>query len=90
MVNNAVVVPVAVLAALAVAMLIFICWWFPRAWARGQASDRAEYDEARRRRELAAGTAADVELGGGDVAGRKPPESVAVQGAYVPSPVAPY
>lgn len=54
MVNNTVVVPVAVLAALATCMLMFICWWFPRTWAKGQALDRREFDEnaARRRRDL--------------------------------------
>ncbi|KAK6582744.1 hypothetical protein PZA11_005152 [Diplocarpon coronariae] len=90
MVNNAVVVPVAVLAAVAAAMLIFICWWFPRAWARGQASDEAEYDEARRRREAAVTDAdadADVERAAGDAA---PPRSAAIRHAHVPSPVAPY
>lgn len=44
-------------------------WWFPRAWARGDAEDRAEYDQAKRRRELAEETAVgidtetDIELG---------------------------
>ncbi|CAL3971894.1 unnamed protein product [Diplocarpon coronariae] len=90
--SDQVVVPVAVLAAVAAAMLIFICWWFPRAWARGQASDEAEYDEARRRREAAVTDAdadadADVERAAGHAA---PPRSAAIRRAHVPSPVAPY
>ncbi|OWP04483.1 hypothetical protein B2J93_1342 [Marssonina coronariae] len=90
--HRLVVVPVAVLAAVAAAMLIFICWWFPRAWARGQASDEAEYDEARRRREAAVTDAdadadADVERAAGHAA---PPRSAAIRRAHVPSPVAPY
>jgi len=51
-------------------MFLFICWWFPRTWARGDALERAEYDEMFRQRRLAAETAgasgdADVELGDG-------------------------
>lgn len=49
-------------------MFLFICWWFPRAWARGTAADRAEYNENKRRREAAQDAAVgsqngDVELG---------------------------
>ncbi|PVH73708.1 hypothetical protein DL98DRAFT_519749 [Cadophora sp. DSE1049] len=90
-----VVVPVAVLASIGVCMFIFMCWWFPRAWAKGDASDRAEFDEAKRQRELAEGTAVgsggetDVELGdlgGNRTAGRAVPQMPA---RYVP-PVTPY
>ena len=51
MVNNAVVVPCAVLGSIAVCMFAFIFWWFPRAWARGNAEDMREYDERRQQRE---------------------------------------
>jgi len=77
-------------------MFIFMCWWFPRAWRRGDAADRAEYEEAKRRRELAEETAVgtggetDVELGdfGGDgTAGRAAVPQRPV--GYVP-PVTPY
>ncbi|KAK0101593.1 hypothetical protein ONS95_006756 [Cadophora gregata] len=91
--NTKVIVPVAVLASIGVCMFIFMCWFFPRAWAKGVASDRAEFDEAKRRRELAEETAVgsetDVELGdvgGNRTAGRAVPQMPA---RYVP-PVTPY
>ncbi|KAH7395633.1 hypothetical protein BKA64DRAFT_674146 [Cadophora sp. MPI-SDFR-AT-0126] len=96
MVNNAVVVPVAVLSSICVCMFVFMWWWFPRAWARGDASDRAEFEAAKRQRELAEETAVgtdgetDVELG--DVGGnRTAGRAVAPQmpARYVP-PVTPY
>lgn len=50
-------------------MFIFICWWFPRAWSKGQAKQNKEWDEINRQRrereEAEAST--DVELG--DTAG---------------------
>lgn len=36
---------------LALAMFIFICWWFPRHWKKGNAMDIAEYEEEKRARE---------------------------------------
>ena len=51
MVNNAIVVPCTVLASIAFCMLAFICWWFPRTWARGQALDMMEYRENAERRQ---------------------------------------
>jgi hypothetical protein len=51
MVNNAIVVPCAVLATIAFCMLAFICWWFPRTWARGHALDMMEYRENAERRQ---------------------------------------
>lgn len=36
---------------LALAMFIFICWWFPRHWKKGNAADMAEYEEDKRDRE---------------------------------------
>jgi hypothetical protein len=67
MVNNAIVVPCTVLASIAFCMLAFICWWFPRTWAKGQALDMMEYRENAERRqrerdlELAASEAATAE-----------------------------
>jgi hypothetical protein len=65
MVNNTIVVPCAVLASIAFCMLAFICWWFPRTWARGQALDLMEYRENAERRqrdlELAASETATAE-----------------------------
>jgi len=48
MVQTAVVLPVAVLASLAVAIFVFVFWWFPRKYKKGVAMDMAEVDEARR------------------------------------------
>lgn len=63
-----VILPVT-LGVLALAMFIFICWWFPRAWSKGQAKQNKEWDEINRQRrereEAEAST--DVELG--DTAG---------------------
>ncbi|KAI9054380.1 hypothetical protein LZ554_001543 [Drepanopeziza brunnea f. sp. 'monogermtubi'] len=82
-------------------MLLFICWWFPRAWAKGAAADRAEMDENKRRREAAEDTAvgsdgeADIELGnragadgGGDGKGNGA-RVVPMPVGYAP-PVTPY
>lgn len=51
--QQAVAIPVGVLAALAVAMFVFMFWWFPRHWQKGVRMDMAEYDQARREREAA-------------------------------------
>jgi hypothetical protein len=51
MVNKAIVVPCTVLASIAFCMLAFICWWFPRTWAKGQALDMMEYRENTERRQ---------------------------------------
>ncbi|EKD15289.1 uncharacterized protein L3040_001656 [Drepanopeziza brunnea f. sp. 'multigermtubi'] len=92
-----VVVPVAILAVVAVAILLLICWWFPRAWAKGTAADRAEMDENKRRREAAEDTAvrsggeADIELynrAGADRGGDGK-ENCASAVGYAP-PVTPY
>lgn len=53
--NSAVVIPCAVLGAIAVCMFVFICWWFPRAWAKGQTLDMREFAdnvERQRQREI--------------------------------------
>lgn len=88
MVNNAVVVPCAVLAVIAVCMFAFMCYWFPRAWAKGQTYDLREYagrQEPERPRGDLVGAAATVEtaLGGGSHGMRAPPPR------YMP-PVTPY
>ncbi|KAE9376404.1 hypothetical protein N431DRAFT_435749 [Stipitochalara longipes BDJ] len=51
MVSNTVVVPVAVLASICICMFAFICWWFPRTWAKGIALDKREYRENAERRQ---------------------------------------
>lgn len=48
MVNNAIVVPVAVLAAISVAMFVFIWWWFPRHYRKGVDMDLAIMDDEQR------------------------------------------
>ncbi|KAK4631009.1 hypothetical protein CLAFUW4_03312 [Fulvia fulva] len=45
--------PVGVLAGLAVAMFVFIWWWFPRHYRKGIQDDMDRVDEAKRQRELA-------------------------------------
>ncbi|KAK5129793.1 hypothetical protein LTR08_002813 [Meristemomyces frigidus] len=47
-------VPVGALGGIAVAMFIFICWWFPRHYKKGVKMDQAEVDASRRERGLAA------------------------------------
>ncbi|KAH7370010.1 hypothetical protein BKA65DRAFT_544740 [Rhexocercosporidium sp. MPI-PUGE-AT-0058] len=92
MVNNTVVIPVAVLASICVCMFVFMWWWFPRAWARGDASDRAEYDERKRQRELAEETAVGSGDDTGIELGERTPRNTGVRVApvgYVP-PVTPY
>lgn len=62
--KSAVALPVGILAALAVAMFIFICWWFPRHYKKGVKADMDEVDENRRHREayeLQARAAEDAE-----------------------------
>jgi hypothetical protein len=65
MVKNTVVVPVAVLASICVCMFAFICWWFPRTWARGVALDKKQYreDAERRQRDLELATS-ETEISG--------------------------
>lgn len=63
MAKTVVVVPVAVLASICVAMFAFICWWWPRTWAKGIALDKRQYREEaeRRQRDLELATAATSE-----------------------------
>ena len=49
--KSSVALPVGILAALAVAMFIFICWWFPRHYKKGVKADMDEVDEDRRLRQ---------------------------------------
>jgi hypothetical protein len=91
MVNNSIVVPCAVLASIAICMFAFICWWFPRAWAKGQAYDMREHaDNAERRRrdlELAAGETATSEQSGNPGGKMSAPP---VRSTYVPPVVTPF
>lgn len=92
MVSNAVVVPVAVLAAIAVCMFAFVCWWFPRAWTQGQTADMREYAERTRQRDLEL-AASDIRAGEEtDVPNSEVPKmsnQAQVRSTYVP-PVTPY
>lgn len=78
---------------MAICMFIFICWWFPRAWSRGNAIQNASYDEQRIQRQQAAQRVLDeeasVELA--DDVGKKANVSVKPQmpRGYVP-PVTAY
>lgn len=72
MLSHAALVPVVVFACLAIACLIFICWWFPRAWKHGIRHDEEEYaaqvantgfsDRAAWRRQVLANTPIGKEL----------------------------
>ncbi|CAN8104698.1 unnamed protein product [Discula destructiva] len=42
-------IPVGVLTGLCAAGLVFICWWFPRTWRKGEAAEMKEFDAAHRR-----------------------------------------
>lgn len=37
-------IPVGVLGGLVAAGLIFICWWFPRTWVKGEAAEMKEFE----------------------------------------------
>lgn len=39
-------IPVGVLTGLCVAGLLFICWWFPRTWRKGEAAEVKEFELA--------------------------------------------
>ncbi len=55
MVNNAVIIPIAVLSAIVGVSLIFVWWWFPRTWNKGNAEDRRDIEEhLRQQREILA------------------------------------
>jgi hypothetical protein len=85
--NMAVVIPCSVLGAICACMLVFICWWFPRAWARGTAADIEEFERRRQQErdlELSAGGDESI-TGDGPKTATVPRERV-----YVPSPVTMY
>ncbi|OAP58230.1 hypothetical protein AYL99_07320 [Fonsecaea erecta] len=63
MVNNSVVVPVAVLASLCVAMFLFIWWWFPRHYKKGVEQDMNIMDSERAEREGIHSDMGQVQLG---------------------------
>jgi hypothetical protein len=70
MVNNAIVVPVAVLASICVAMFVFVWWWFPRHYRKGVADDMNMMDRERAGRDA---THARLEGGGTDAENVEPP-----------------
>lgn len=86
---------VAGLSAMAFCMFVFIWWWFPRAYARGQALQRAEWDEQRIRRQLAEQRALEEEHSSTELADEVRPKTAEASKtqmpppAYVP-PVTPY
>jgi hypothetical protein len=79
-------------------MFAFICWWWPRTWAKGLALDKREYRENAERRqrqrdlELAASeipTGENTDIPGSEAEASKmstPHE----RSTYVPPPVTPY
>lgn len=84
--QQAVAVPVGVLAGLAVLMFIFMFWWFPRHWQKGVRMDMEEVDQARRERELTMSqTTSELEGQGGNVN----VEAKVMPKAYI-APVTPY
>lgn len=40
------VIAVGTLAGIVAAGLIFICWWFPRTWVKGEAEEMKEFEAA--------------------------------------------
>jgi hypothetical protein len=70
-------------------MLMFICWWFPRTWNKGNASDKAEYDEMMRRRALADETAAGSDDAGAEAGTTGVTGKPQIRSTYVP-PVTSY
>ena len=91
MVSKAILVPCLVLAAIAVCMFVFIWWWFPRTWAKGQAIDMKQYAEnAQRRRDLemvASETATGEHT---DIPGTGAHKIAQLRSTYVPPAITPY
>lgn len=87
--QQAVAVPVGVLAGLAVLMFIFMFWWFPRHWQKGVRMDMAEVDARKREREQFAMDHGQLEAQNGagmvNVDGKVP----VMPKAYI-APVTPY
>lgn len=93
--NNAVIVPCAILGAIAVCMFIFICWWFPRAWAKGQTLDMREFadnQERQRQRDLELGANESTNEDNTNDEGREATTHniIAPQKGYVPPMVTSY
>ena len=97
MVAKSAVVPIATLSGIVAVMLVFVVWWFPRTWNKGNAQERALIDEqaAHLARLRAVNRPADAEAGEagegappGEGEDAKPPAyRVTVQPGYRP-PVA--
>lgn len=51
MVSKDAVIPIATLSTIVVVGVLFIAWWFPRTWNKGNAQERAIIDEERRERD---------------------------------------
>jgi hypothetical protein len=45
MVSQAVIIPIAILSAVILISLIFVVWWFPRTWNKGNADERRIIDQ---------------------------------------------
>lgn len=85
-----VALPVGILAGLAAAMLIFVCWWFPRHYKKGVALDMARVDEERAQREAAErGEGGQLEMGNTQDASSADTRPKVVPRAYI-APVTPY
>lgn len=94
--NLSVVIPCSVLGAICVCMLVFICWWFPRTWAKGTAEDIQEFEGRRQQqRDLELATSdGDGDSTAGDArgtgVGSNNMTTVPQVRAYVPPPVTSY
>ena len=94
MVNNAVVIPIAVLSAIVGVSLIFVWWWFPRTWNKGNAEDARDMEQhLQQQREILARrqAAAESEDANADVEMQNPAVKMppVAPKNYVP-PVTPY
>jgi formate hydrogenlyase subunit 3/multisubunit Na+/H+ antiporter MnhD subunit len=78
MVNNSVVVPVAVLASICVAMFVFVWWWFPRHYRKGVEQDMNIIDGERGERD-----AAHAGLGGEESRPKTLEEHIAIARANI-------
>ncbi|KIN00089.1 hypothetical protein OIDMADRAFT_19356 [Oidiodendron maius Zn] len=91
MVNTAIVVPCVVLASIAVCMFVFVWWWFPRTWAKGQSIDMKQYAEnAQRRRDLEMVASETATGGHTGIPGTRAHEIPQGRSTYVPPAITPY
>lgn len=77
MVSKSAVIPIATLSGIVAVMLLFVVWWFPRTWNKGNAQERAIIDE--QQRHLAALRLSQMQAGvnrpaDGDLEGGPPTE----------------